>query len=73
VQVFEFVNVEIFQIFKFHNERKSLPPSTLDVQKPPEKELRTSDSGYSEVLLQLVMSANQQQTMDFDLTTEIEA
>ena len=32
MQVFEFVNKEIFQIFKFHNEKKSLPPSTLDVQ-----------------------------------------
>jgi hypothetical protein len=32
VQVFEFVNIEVFQTFKFHNESKSLPPSTLDVQ-----------------------------------------
>jgi hypothetical protein len=31
------MNVEIFQVFKFHGERKSLSLWGLDVQKRPEK------------------------------------
>jgi len=56
VQVFEFVNIEVFQTCKFHNESKSLPPSTLDVQKRRKERIRILASGCSEDLLRLLLS-----------------